>query len=115
MAVYREGFYAVEQITKASVRIFPDAADYGAPTKQGDKIWQVAKQLVEWYGEKDTREENRYSTGRSVTSKVTLIDEWAVSDGRKSMEQATITLTVSFVSCTTGKCEGYDGYVSIDH
>lgn len=113
MAVYREGFYAKEQIEANSIQIFNDACDFGAPTKQYDILWNYAKQLVEWYGEKDSIERHRYSTGRSCKAIVTLIDEWAVSDGRKTERQATEKYVVEFVSCTTGECKGYDGYINI--
>lgn len=45
MAVYREGYKAIEMIEKSSKRIYNDACDYGAPTKSGDVIWNYAKQL----------------------------------------------------------------------
>lgn len=112
MAVYREGYNIAELITKASVRIFNDAADYGAPVKKGDKLWNAAKQLADWYGEGETVV-NRYSTGRSADKKIILIDEWAVSDERKTLKEATEVYTLSFVSCTTGRCKGYDGYITL--
>lgn len=113
MAVYREGFKAIELIENRSTQIFNDACDFGAPTKQGDDVWNAAKQLCDWYGEKETREENRYSTGRSVSQKVTLIDEWAVSDERKTIDQATEVYLVNFVSCDKGKCKGKTGYIYV--
>lgn len=113
MAVYREGFDAKFIIEAGSVQIFNDACDRGAPTKKGDKVWNAAKQLVEWYGEENTIERSRYSTGRSCKAEVILIDEWAVSDKRKTVSEATEKYVVEFVSCTTGKCKGYDGYVNI--
>lgn len=113
MAVYREGFKAIELIEKNSVRIYNDACDFGAPTKKGDEIWNAAKQLVTWYGDEGTRSENRYATGRSCKADVTLIDEWAVSDERKTISQATEVYSVEFVSCTDGKCKDYDGYVFV--
>ena len=45
MAVYREGYKAIELIAKHSVQIFRDACDKGAPTKKGDNLWNAAKQL----------------------------------------------------------------------
>ena len=111
MAVYREGYKAIELISKKSTRIFMDACDYGAPTKKGDEVWNAAKQLCKSYGIEGTRKENRYSTGRSVSQKVTLIDEWAVSDERKTIDQATEVYLVSFVSCDKGKCKGKTGYI----
>jgi hypothetical protein len=113
MAVYREGYIALELIQNNSFQIFPDACDFGAPTRKGDSIWNAAKQLVDWYGEEGTRTENRYSTGRSVEAHVELMDEWAVSDGRKSEREATDRFIVSFVSCQEGRCKGKDGYIYI--
>ncbi len=113
MAVYREGYTALELILSQTVRIYNDACDTGVPTKQGDAIWNAAKQLVKWYGDKNTRSEERYSTGRSCKSDFTLIDERAVSDERKTIEEATERYSIEFVSCTDGKCKGYDGYIFV--
>jgi len=55
MAVYREGFHAVQTITAGQARIFNDACDYGTPTAKGDRVWNLAKQLVESYGIPGTR------------------------------------------------------------
>lgn len=38
MAVYREGYKAIEAIKRASRQIYNDACDYGAPTKKGEPI-----------------------------------------------------------------------------
>lgn len=113
MSIYKEGYFAVESIVKESVQIYNDACDFGTPCKKGDKVWNAAKQLVEWYGDKKTRSEERYSTGRSCKSDFTLIDEWAVSDERKTLKQATENYSIEFISCTDGKCKGFDGYVVI--
>jgi hypothetical protein len=53
MGVYKEGFYAIDAIEKASKQIYPDACDFGAPFKTGDKISMFAKQLVEDYADGD--------------------------------------------------------------
>ncbi len=103
MSVYKEGYYAVKEIQKNSKSIYPDACDFGAPVRKGDVIWNWAKQLVDWYGVEDTRDENRYSTGRSVSNKVCLIDE----QGTKQEEY----FHICFVGCTDGDCKGYDGYI----
>lgn len=113
MSVYKEGYHAVELITKRSKQIFSDAADHGAPTKKGDEIWNAAKQLVDWYGVKGTRKEHKYASGQTVAHQVTLMDEWAVSDGRKTEAQATDLYVVTFTSCTSGACKGYDGFVMV--
>lgn len=113
MAVYREGFQALKLINDKSVQIFDDAADFGAPTKKGDELWVAVKQLCSWYGINNTRKVLRYNTGRSVSQEVQLIDEWAVSDEVKTVQEATTTYVVNFVSCTTGACKGKDGYINI--
>jgi hypothetical protein len=113
MAVYREGYKAKELIERNSKKIFQDACDYGAPAKKGDAIYIAATQLATMYGDEITRRENRYPTGRSVSINFTLIDEWAVSDERKTIEEAYEFYRLDFISCTEGACKGYDGYVSI--
>ena len=117
MAIYREGFKAIEAIEKSSKRIYDDAADYGALTNKGDEIWNTAKQLVDWYKVEGKREENRYSTGRSCSAIVELIDEWAVSDERKTIKEATERYEACFVGVEGGikTSEGrYDGYIYVN-
>jgi hypothetical protein len=62
MSVYKEGYHIISTISKHSERIFDDAADYGAPVRNGDQLWCNASQLVDWYGVKGTRQESRYRT-----------------------------------------------------
>lgn len=109
MAVYREGYKAVELIENSSKRIFPDACDYGAPTKVGDSIWNSLKQLKEWYGVEDTRHKDEFG----CTVVVELMDEWAVSDGRKNIKEATERFLVTYVICKKGECKGFDGFASV--
>ena len=111
MSVFKEGYSIVNQITKSSKQIFPDACDFGTLIKKGDSIWNDLKQLIDWYGVEGTRVENRYSTGSSVSHKIKLMDEWAVSDGYKTVEQATEYYIVEYV--TIKNKPGYDGYVNI--
>lgn len=49
MAIYREGYHAIELIEENSVQIFPDACDFGAPVRKGDEIWNRSKQLIDWW------------------------------------------------------------------
>jgi len=114
MSVYKEGFYAINEIKKSQIQIFNDSCDFGVPVRKGDRIWNLAKQLSDCYGDKNTRKANSYSTGKSVDITVTVIDEWAVSDEIKTLKQATEKWHLSFVTCNTGKCKGYFGYVSIN-
>ena len=103
MSVYKEGFMIVEDLKSRSQYIFNDAADFGVPTKKDDATWNMVKQLTDWYGVKNTRKEHRYDTGRSVQMNVELMNEW--TDG------SIVTYIIEFVSCETGKCKGFDGYV----
>jgi hypothetical protein len=114
MAVYREGYLAVEVIKNSSTRIWNDACDFGAPCKEGDKIWNAAKQLVEWYQIDGTRKQWGIGANKGVSVDVELMDEWAVSDGRKSVKNATERYRVTFNKAKTGRCNGFDGFVSVD-
>lgn len=116
MAVYREGFNIVENLLNNSKQIFSDAADYGVLVSKGDEFWNQAKQLVDWYGVEGTRKEQRYGSGVTVEHDIELMDEWAVSDGRKSEREATVKYRVSFVSIDSRykETKGYNGYITID-
>jgi hypothetical protein len=111
MAVYREGYHAIKSIESESLQIYPDACDYGAPCKKGDNIWNLANLLANWYGDKSTKQIGPNKTSTNI--RVTLIDEWAVSDERKTIKEATDIFDISFVKCTTGKCKNFDGFVCI--
>lgn len=118
MAVYREGFKILEEISKNSGRVFQDAADYGCKVKKGDYFFNCIKQLLEFYGDEGTRTESSYGTGVTISQKVTLIDEWAVSDERKTIEQATEHYTVTYVKSNrpfTVFGKEYNGYVYIEN
>ena len=113
MAVYREGYHAVKEIQSRSVQIYSDACDYGVPCRKGDSIWKLTNQLATWYGDNTTKRVHKYSTGKNADIMVTLIDEWAVSDERKTLKEATEHFHVSFTTCTDGVCKGFDGFVSV--
>lgn len=104
MSVYKEGYHAITHILKNSKQIFPDASDFGAPTKKNDTTWNYIKQLVNTYGEKDTRKLIKYSTGKTVTQIVSLIDE----HGSRKEEHFKVTFT------TTTSNKNMDGYVYIE-
>jgi len=106
MSVYKEGFHCKALLEKRAVKIFEDAADFGTPVKQGDNLWNAAHQLVTWYGDPETRVENRYPSGCSVHQSVFLQSE-------NSERPEAFYYLISYVSCTSGKCKGYDGYVYI--
>ena len=113
MSVYKEGYKGVEAIKNASKRIYNDAADYGAPTKKGDKLWNLAKQLVADYGVEGKRHLDHYCT---VTTQIELLDEWAYSDDERpnrNIKNYTDTFTLTYTKCIMGQCAGYDGFLSI--
>jgi len=109
MSVYKEGYHTVELIQKQSKQIWPDACDFGAPTKKDDDLWKWVKQASEWYGIKTCRKSDY--TGH-VSTIISLIDEWAVSDGRKTEEQATEYYHINYYK---GKNipGGYDGFFEV--
>ena len=113
MSIYKEGFYALNEIQSQQIQIYDDACDYGVPVRKNDRNWNLAKQLFESYGDKLTRKQHDYSTGSNVYSFVTLIDEWSVSDQIKTIKEATQTYGLYYTTCRHGKCKGYDGYISI--
>ena len=104
MSVYKEGYYAIQLIQQRSRQIYPDAADYGAPTKQGDDLWMWVKQAIDWYGVKGSRQQTNYSTGATVSHVISLIDEW--NGGYE--DQFRITYT------TTRNNESHDGYFTVE-
>lgn len=117
MAVYREGYHAVEEIEKNYTRIWDDACDEGALVKKDDDLWNWTKQLVEWYGVKGTRKVNDYANSIQVEHEVKLMDEWAYSDGRKSESEAIERFKVSYYMEKRGIRKGskkYDGFVRVE-
>lgn len=104
MSVYKEGFYALELIENQSKRIYPDACDFGAPARLNDPTWIAAKQLFDWYGDKDSRKEIKYETGTTVEATIELLNEW--TDG------SSYKFKLSYIT-TRGKREKQDGYFYI--
>lgn len=76
MAVYKEGFHAIQTIETRSIQIFKDACDFGMPVCKGDNGWNTVKQLVEFYAVENTRKVHRYYRGLTVETDVELVDEW---------------------------------------
>lgn len=106
MSVYKEGFHALSLIEKHSKQIYSDACDYGALVCKGDDLWLWTKQLVEMYGEKNSRIADRYATGSTVQTTVSLLDEWSTGDE--------FLYQITYVGCTNGikhRGKKYDGYV----
>lgn len=106
MSVYKEGFYALGEITAAQTKIYPDACDYGAPTKKGDRLWNCAGMLKENYAIEGTKKVHRYSTGVSAEIQIKLFTE---SDNPQEMKYR-----MEFISCTSGACKGKDGFIYIE-
>ncbi len=104
MAVYREGFSILEKYGNEKHQIWNDSCDEGVAVSKDDSNWNVFKQLVEWYGDPSTRKCDK-EVG-IVSEVVTLIDEWAVSDERKTVEEATEEYLVTFYKLGKG---GYFG------
>lgn len=101
MSVYKEGFHAVELIKKNSRQIWNDAADFGAPVKKGDALWNWTKQLIDWYGVENSRQQESYGTGTTVKHKVSLLNEWS--------DMSEVMYEVTYVSVRNDK--NMDGYV----
>lgn len=103
MSVYKEGWYAVRIIQNRSIQIEPFSADYGAPVRKGDGIWNWTKQLAEWYGVPNTRQVNTYSTGTTVSIMIRLMNE-------STCKYHTFRLTY----VTTHHHPEWDGYVEVE-
>jgi len=115
MAVYREGYMILEQYEKQKSQIWNDACDEGVAVNKGDKLSGAMLQLVEWYGDKATRKE---TAPNQVQIEVTLMDEWAVSDERKTVKEATEVYTVNYYGFKKSDLNslirrGYEGFYSI--
>lgn len=128
MAIYREGYKFVEDILRNERRIFVDACDMGVGVKKGDPLWNSMKYVVrayanEWHGESDEPTKNPViRTKDSCSTTFTLMDEWAVSDGRKTAEQATEKFRVTYQSFKPWRAKPYlypdfadmDGFISLE-
>lgn len=112
MSVYKEGFAAINILKNEMVKLTEYSYGVGAPVDINDKIWNVAKQLVESYGIEGTRKETQlFGKTYKVSQLVRLVDEWAVADKRKTLEQATEKYKVTY---NTGYCAGKQGYFTIE-
>lgn len=105
MSVYREGYNAVKVIEQQSTQIFNDACDYGAPTVKGDAVWNAA-QTLKTYAIEGTRKVNKTLLGNVYTIEIKLIDEWAVSDERKTLAQATERYRLTYTQCANKRLLG---------
>ena len=114
MAIYKELSLFINKLQKESKQIFPDAADFGYPIRIADPMFNHSKYIIEDYGIKNSRQQQDYMTGKSVSHELKYIDEAAVSDGVKSIEEATTIFVLTYVTCTTGACKGFNGYFTIN-
>jgi hypothetical protein len=119
MAVYREGYKTVEKIQKESKQVFNDACDLGAPVQKNSELWNDIKQLFDWYGDKATKIKETTTT---FSFGFILMDEWAVSDERKTVKQATENYKLTYTILKAYKSKPYlnpefknvHGFVTID-
>jgi len=115
MSVYKEGFEALQQIISNSKQIWGDSADFGVLAKKNDKFWNFAKLLGTYYSDITSRKVNVYQTQsgymKSQSIIIMLMDEWAISDKRLTVEQATQYYNLNV--CQISKSP-YDVIISID-
>ena len=108
MSVYKELFYTAEQIEKKSIRIYPDACDYGVPIfSNTDPLILMVKGVKEAYdGEVSTES---YGTGSTQTVKIMGLDEW------KGKDNVLFTFTYVFVKEKYRKgLNGAIGYLNVE-
>lgn len=76
MSVYKEMLWVAEQVEKQSIRIYPDACDYGVPIfSDEDKVVKMIKgMIIDMYGGEVKTE--KYLTGATQTITCTGFDEW---------------------------------------
>ena len=90
MSVYVELFHTAEEIEKKSVRIYPDACDYGVPIfSNTDPLILMVKGIKEQYDGVVSTES--YSTGSTQTVKISGLDEW------EGKQEILFTFTYVFV------------------
>ena len=114
MAVYREGYHLIEQIQKNNKQVFNDA---GMPVAKGDKTWTLLGYVAKAYGIPGSRRQ----PGTSILSiTIELMDEWTVSDGRKTKGEAIDRFRITYYSLKRWKNKPYlnpefkdaDGFIS---
>lgn len=115
MAVYREGFQAISVYNLLKSQIWNDACDEGVVSYANDQFYQSMHQVAQMYGDKSTRKE----TPDGVEVAITLIDEWAVSDERKTLKEATEKYKISYFRFTMRNRnsliqKGRDGFFNIE-
>jgi hypothetical protein len=105
MSVYKEIGYAVREIEKQSVQIYPDACDFGVPVKSfDDPIVKMIKGVIEQYNLKS--EIITYPTG---STQVTNFDGgWPAV-----LEAGFESCTIRYI--TTRGHKGMKGYITVNH
>lgn len=94
MSVYKEAMYAVRELKPQQKRIYPDACDYGIPIKDfSDPAILAVQNLIAQYfsPEFDSRKEEQYETGATVTVRMIMCDEFG------SGEEFTLTVTLTTI------------------
>jgi hypothetical protein len=103
MSVYKELLYAIRDVQTSSRRIYPDAADFGAPVKdKHDRLFSLLRQMKEQYDGKV--EEHKYATGATQKLTVRGCDEWG--------DRGEFDVTFTYV--TTRGRKDMIGYVYVD-
>ena len=111
MAVYREGFSILSELTRNPGSMAKENV-YVYWVKRGDKTWNKISQLVKSYGLDETRKVYYVKhQGKAVECIISLVDEWAVSDERKTLKEAT---TYHKVTYFTRKFNSYTGYFRLE-
>lgn len=111
MSVYKELFWVAEKVEKQSIRIYPDACDYGVPIfSNTDKIIKDVKSIIDQYeGKVETLP---YETGCDQTIKISGYDE-----GSRSGKLITFTFTYVFTKeqfrSREMKSKGMIGYLNV--
>ena len=124
MSVYKEGYSIIEDIQNGHREVYGDACDYGVPVKKGDKMWTNIQMLKEMYGPNEEFPEDGLEMHKDIFGgcfDILLMDEWAVSDGRKTEEEATEKYRVHYFKINNKKhpsirpaFKNADGFVHVD-
>lgn len=110
MSVYKEGYYALNQLQNNQRQIWPDACDFGTPVEKKSNLWNLAKQLVDWYG---IYKEQISKTETVVI--VSLMDEWKASDDEspnRHLKDYNEYYKITYISCKINKV--FDGFFTVD-
>jgi hypothetical protein len=114
MSVYKEGFMYIQMLQAEEAKY----GGGGIPTKKGDNVWNAVKGLIHFYSGEDEGREIQVTDRKTMVKKcITLIDEWAVSDERKTVKQATEVYEIGYYTGPDIKeapiYKGYDGLFTV--